>query len=133
MKISNYIKGFAVSTMLVAACALQSMAETYAIGGTNATYQFWSSNGSPTNNPNEFPVVIVQSHESGAGAWGFLLDGSELSKAWLKKLDDSWLNRKALYVEVDKTAGNGYCGNYIPGRGCSPCGKILSIQVSTVE
>ena len=133
MKSSIFLKGLAVSAVVIAMCVFQSQADTpdmrtYTLGGAQGPLTVVIGPGDPAiNNPNAFPVVYVE--PAHFMDWGFLLDGSELSKSWLKTLQDACANNKELAFYIDYNLNNGYGGQYVPGVGSTPCRKICGITL----
>ena len=128
-------KNLVVSIFFIAICVFKAQADTpdiqeYQFGGTFGSFSVVESAGDPNfNNPNGFPVVFIT--PANGAAWGFLLDGSEISKAYLTTLQN--LKDRFISVRVDRNINNGYAGQYVPGLPSTRCGKIISILFSSVD
>jgi hypothetical protein len=135
MKNSRIGNNLVLSIFFVAICVFKAQADTpnireFTFGAGQGGFSIVESAGDPNfNNPNAFPVVWI-SPAHGA-QWGFLLDGSDLSIAYLSLLQN--LKDRSITVMVDANLNNGYAGQYVPGLPSTQCGKIISIQFSSLD
>jgi hypothetical protein len=113
MKSSKFFKGFTLSAIVIALCAFQSTAEIRSITLGNATgadlpLNFLSTTtgvSNDLNNPNLFSVYFA---ESAIGSFGFLLDGSEWSKALMKRFEDAHATNSNITIYYDDNFANGF-------------------------
>jgi hypothetical protein len=114
MKNIKVNKGFIATAFIIALFVFKSMADTpqegyYILGGGAYNYMVSVGPGNYINNPNMYATVMLKCVINGVWKnWGFLLDGSELSKAWLKMLQDAAATNKKLEIYVDDNTNNGY-------------------------
>jgi hypothetical protein len=109
MKNSKVIRGLAVMSFVIALCAFGSQASYYLLPASSFMVMTCDGYGT-SNNPNQFPVVIVSSNQLQNGNAGFLLNGSESSNNWLKMLQDACLNHRNIGVYTDDNWAHVYDG-----------------------
>lgn len=116
MKNFKVYKSFMLVVSLITVFVFQSMADNtpnvkgYILGGTGGwSYRIMVGPANNSNNPNLFSSVMVLTQSGGTQQqWGFLLDGSENSKEWLKMLRDAAATNKKIALLVDDNYSNGY-------------------------
>jgi len=132
---SSKISKVLIASYIIALSVFQSMAGTpqetfYVFGGTGIQFTLSAGPGTSLNNPNGFNVAMVRLTDSGK-CFGFLLDGSEASKTWLKTFQDAALNGQTIEVIDDDNVSNGY--GLSAGSGYYPTGKLVYVALRSAH
>lgn len=128
MKNSKLLKGISIAALLMVTFTGNIKAQqtpAYYTIPANSSISLVVCPGYSTNNPNSYPVVSF----NGGGAWGFLLDGSELRATWLKMLQDALTSGKEMVIGFDDNTANGYSAECVPTSGVGNLKRVYSIRV----
>lgn len=131
MKKSKSLRSLAVVSFVIALCAFVSNASFYTMGAGYGSYYVLTCDGTTTNNPNGFPVVIIGYTEASGTVhyFGFLLNGSEKTSNWLKTIQDACVNNRKINISVDDNYANGFSGACSTTGPTAPALKILGFTV----
>jgi hypothetical protein len=128
MKNSILKKSLAAMAFLVAVCAGTSHATFYNLAA--GSFSISTHIDGLCDNPNGYPVVIVQSSALANSNAGFHLDGSESANHWLKTIQDAVINNRSIIVYTNDNWNMALCGRITENGYTGGAYRILAIRVS---
>lgn len=127
MKNSIVSRSLAAMALMIALCAGTSRAASYNLVADSFTLS--THIDGLCDNPNGYPVAIIQSATLANSQAGFLLDGSESATYWLKTIQDAVDNHRNIILYTNDNWNNALCGRLTENGYTGGAYRILAIRV----
>ncbi len=127
MKNSIVNRSLAAMALMIALCAGTSQAAYYNLAAGSFTIS--THIDGLCENPNGYPVAIVQSSTLANSNAGFLLDGSESANHWLKTIQDAVTNGRTIVLYTNDNWNLALCGRVTENGYTGGAYRILAIRV----